>query len=140
VQLRIEGHDLPGRGVGNVHVGVQRRGRPDDLLDRQPGDADTVQWTFPVELVDGPAGREMRGPYVQGGPGQRFVYLSWGTVDDSGFAMFRRAKLWLTEVPADVLAEAEGKGSLVGRLGLTDPRGEPLCASVRPPAIIWTAG
>ncbi|GAA2628296.1 hypothetical protein GCM10010307_18070 [Streptomyces vastus] len=83
----------------------------------------------------------MKGPYVQGRPGGRFVYLSWGTVDGSGnFTMFRRAKLMLDAVPAKVLDAAERTGLLVGRLGLTDARGMTLCARVVPPAIIWTAG
>ena len=30
-------------------------------------------------------------------------------------------------------------GLLVGRLGLTDHKGNPLCAAVRPPAIEWVA-
>lgn len=72
--------------------------------------------------------------------GGRFVYLSWGTVDANGvFTMFRRAKLWLDGVAADILDEAVRGGLLVGRLGLTDDRGEPLCASVRPPLIAWSA-
>ena len=53
--------------------------------------------------------------------------------------MFRRAKLWLEAVPPDVLASAAERGVLVGRLGLTDGRGNPLCASVRPPLIEWSA-
>jgi hypothetical protein len=28
---------------------------------------------------------------------------------------------------------------LVGRLGLADPKGNPLCAAVRPPVIEWSA-
>ncbi|MFM9499380.1 DUF5990 family protein [Streptomyces galilaeus] len=31
-------------------------------------------------------------------------------------------------------------GLLVGRLGLTDAQGGPLCARVEPPHITWTAG
>jgi hypothetical protein len=30
-------------------------------------------------------------------------------------------------------------GLLVGRLGLTDRKGNPLCAAVRPPVIEWSA-
>jgi uncharacterized protein DUF5990 len=54
--------------------------------------------------------------------------------------MFRRAKLMLADVPGDVLAKAATKGVLVGRLGLTDAKGQPLCAAVRPPAIEWSVG
>ncbi|MGH3559093.1 MAG: DUF5990 family protein [Mycobacterium sp.] len=34
---------------------------------------------------------------------------------------------------------ATTSGLLVGRLGLTDAKGNPLCARVRPPQISWTA-
>ena len=53
--------------------------------------------------------------------------------------MFRRAKLMLDAMPAEVLDAAERTGLLVGRLGLTDARGGPLCARVVPPRIIWAA-
>jgi hypothetical protein len=54
--------------------------------------------------------------------------------------MFRRSKLMLADVPDDILAKAATKGVLVGRLGLTDAKGQPLCAAVRPPAIDWSVG
>jgi hypothetical protein len=60
--------------------------------------------------------------------------------DDDPFDMFRRAKLWLEAVPATVVEAAIASGVLVGRLGLTDPRGNPVCASIRPPLIEWCAG
>jgi Family of unknown function (DUF5990) len=46
----------------------------------------------------------------------------------------------LDGVPPTVLDEAGKSGLLVGRLGLTDPKGNPTCAAVRPPAIPWSAG
>jgi hypothetical protein len=54
--------------------------------------------------------------------------------------MFRRAKVMLDAVPADTLAAAAESGVLVGRLGLTDGKGQPLCAAVRPPVIEWSVG
>lgn len=138
MRIRIEAVDLPGRTCGggsheNVHVAVQRRDRPAELLDPQPGDAASASWELEV-------GADLKGPYVQGRPGGRFVYLSWGTVDAAGFTMFRRAKLMLDAVPAPVLEAAARGGLLVGRLGLTDACGEPLCARVVPPRITWSAG
>jgi hypothetical protein len=144
VRIRIEGHDLPGMactpGPGlsyqNVHIGVQRRGKPDDLLDLVPGDAATATWTLECTAD----GSDVKGTHIQGPPGGRFIYLSWGTVGRSGsFGMFRRAKLMLDAVPPDVLREALDHGVLVGRLGLTDRQGNPVCASVRPPTIEWSA-
>ncbi|MFE5922292.1 DUF5990 family protein [Streptomyces sp. NPDC056468] len=82
----------------------------------------------------------MKGPHVQGRPGARFIYLSWGTVDEFGaFTMFRRAKLMLDAVPDEILDASARTCLLVGRLGLTDARGGPLCARVVPPHITWTA-
>jgi hypothetical protein len=39
-----------------------------------------------------------------------------------------------------VLDAAVRQGTLVGRLGLTDGKGWPRCAAVRPPVIDWSAG
>jgi hypothetical protein len=86
-------------------------------------------------------GIDVQGPYIQGPPGARFIYLSWGTVDEAGtFTLFRRAKLWLDAIPPAVLERAADGGLLTGRLGLTDQKGNPLCAAVRPPLIEWSAG
>jgi hypothetical protein len=150
VQIRIEGSDLPGLSCGaspdrpdghqGVHVGVQRRNKPGELLNLTPGDAPSVTWTLDCTVGPSPAGLDLKGPYIQGPPGGRFIYLSWGTVEEPGsFDMFRRAKLWLTAIPEGVLTRAVEGGVLVGRLGLTDPKGHPLCASVRPPMIEWSA-
>jgi hypothetical protein len=96
-----------------------------------------VTWTIDCE-VNGP---DVRGPYIQGGPGDRFIYLNWGSVDGDGrMDMFRRAKLMLDGVPDSVLAKAAKSGLLVGRVGLTDVKGQPLCAAVRPPMIEWSVG
>jgi hypothetical protein len=149
VQLRIEASDLPGRtcgpgpgfpGYGNIHVGVQRRNQPGELLDLHPGDARSARWMLDCIAAATPAGLDVSGRYIQGRPGGRFVYLSWGVVDDAGgFAMFRRAKLMLDAVSAEVMAAAVRVGLLVARLRLTDAHGRPLCAQVRPPLIRWSA-
>jgi len=39
-----------------------------------------------------------------------------------------------------VLDQAIRGGLLIGRLGLTDAKGGPVCAAVRPPQIEWRAG
>ena len=120
-----------------MHVAVQRKKRPPELLDLQPADASEVTWTIDCEVT----GSDVRGPHIQGRPGDRFVYLNWGSVDGDGrMDMFRRAKLMLDGVPAKVLAQAAKTGLLIGRLGLTDAKGQPQCASVRPPLIDWSVG
>ena len=146
MQIRIEASDLPGRTCGpspdhpggyhNIHVAVQRRNRPDQLLDLVPGDARYATWTVDCTAILTPTGVDLRGPYIQGPPGGRFIHLSFGTVgDNKNFRVFRRAKLWLDGIPPGVLDNAQELGLLVGRLGLTDRKGNPLCAAVRPPTI-----
>jgi hypothetical protein len=58
--------------------------------------------------------------------------------DDDTFLLFRGAKLRLDAIdPAVVHAAAQPGKRLVGRLGLTDAKGHPRCASVHPPEIAW---
>jgi hypothetical protein len=137
VHVRIVGTDLPGATCGPaptasgryaaIHVGVQRVAEVVDLV---PGDPDVAVWSFDVGVRKG----RFAGPFVHGRGDERFVYLSWGELVDGSFTMFRRAKLQL-----DALDPTACDGHTVeGRLGLTDDKGHPLCASVRPPRITWT--
>lgn len=140
--IRIEAHGLPGRDSSNhrdIHVGVQRRGRSDDILDPVPADVVTAAWEFEVTAVPGLDGVDVRGPYVQGRPGGRFVYLSWGTFQEGTFSMFGRSKLLLSEVDATTLAAATASGMLVGQFGVLDERGRLRMAAVKPPAVTWSA-
>ena len=57
----IEATDLPG---GDVRVGVQRKGRPDEVLDPVPGGAAGATWTV-----------ECR---VRGDDSPPFVACRWG--------------------------------------------------------------
>lgn len=147
IQIRIEARDLPGRDVGpsadtpghrGVHVGVQRRG--EEVSDLCPGDAAAAVWTLEATVAPVQAGIDVTGPHIQGAPGERFIYLSWGTVDDTGtFTTFRRAKLMLDAIDPAVLHTARRHGRLTARLGLTGTDGRPLCAAIRPPLVDWSA-
>jgi Family of unknown function (DUF5990) len=148
VDVRIIGVDLPGRSWGdcrpgglvyeNVHVGVQRRS---EVVETFPSDVHEATWNLTIDAMSKDGKVDFRGPYVHGKRGDRFLYLSWGTIDeDGGFEMFRRAKLMLSAVDGAVIRAANRAGHrLVGTLGLTGGDGGPRCAAVRPPAIAWTA-
>ena len=127
MRLVIRGSHLPGRNCGSyadVHVGLQVGKEPQGLV---PGDAASAEWHTEVETT----GNDFRGPAVQGRRGERFVYLTWGTSDERGFTMFRRAKLMLAEVPRT-------SGEVVASVRLTDERGMPVCARLRAPAVVWS--
>ena len=148
LDLRIVGTDLPGRDwcdrrpdglqYDNVHVGVQRR---QEVVDPVPSDASIATWDLTIDTVPKDGAVDFRGPYVHGKPGDRFLYLSWGTVHDDGtFEMFRRAKLMLDAVDDEILRRAQRAGyRLAAKLALTGGDGGPRCAAVRPPGIEWTA-
>ncbi|HEX4243956.1 MAG TPA: DUF5990 family protein [Acidimicrobiales bacterium] len=150
MQIRIEGRDLPGSSCGpspdspggyrNIHVGVQRRNHRDELLGLVSAQASAASWTVDCNPVRSIKGIDLTGPFIQGPSGARFIYLSWGTVDGADvFTLFRRAKLWFDAIRPAVVDDAVDRGLLLGCLGLTDPKGHPLCAAVRPPVIEWSA-
>jgi hypothetical protein len=131
MHVRIEATALPGATYGQV--GVQR-GR--EVVDWMPADAATATWSFEVDVRRTPEGGvDLRGPYVQGRKGDRFVYLSWARPENGALTMYRRAKLMLDAVDLSALDDTD---ILDGRLGLTAQDGTPRCAAVRPPAIAWT--
>jgi hypothetical protein len=110
------------------------------VVELVPGDAAGARWEFDVTLKANEAGVDFGGPYVRGNSGDRHVGLAWGDVEDGAFHLFRGAKLRLDQVDAATLHDAaEADRCLLGRVGLTDAKGNPRCASVRPPTIVWSA-
>ena len=141
MRIVIEGHDLPGAefvsdGVPlhNVHVAVQIGKEPVGLV---RGDADRARWEIDVRTVVADGGVDVRGPAVHGKKGARFLYLTWGDVGArDSFAMFRRAKLMIGDIEPELFAAAARVGGvLVASLSLTDERGGPRCARVKPPVV-----
>ena len=143
VLLRIVAHTLPGTTCGPytaIRVGLPTKpGR--DPEETVPADLSEATFETRIQVGEKDGAAAFRGPGVNGPRGEKFVYLTWiGSRGGAAPAMFRRAKLRLDAVPAEILAEAVRSGVLVGRLGLTAGDGMPLCASVRPPVITWSAG
>ncbi len=88
MRLLIRGHRLPGLTCGsytNVHVGLQVRSEPVGLVS---ADAAAAEWVTEIHTEDG----DFRGPAVQGRRGERFVYLTWGTVAGDSFSGRSRAR------------------------------------------------
>lgn len=140
-QLRIVGRRLPGSswsGRHGIHVGIQRGN--EDVVGLVIGDAADAVFDIDLDIVLTPEGQpDFRGPYVHGRRGERFLYLSWGEVDDVGtFAMFRRLKLHLAPLVEQSTTETLlNARKIQAVLELTDTRGRPLAASVRPPWVTW---
>jgi hypothetical protein len=156
----IEGFDLPGltcqpepggQQHRNIHVALTgpSTDRPSLVvpdgrwlaIEPVPGDADSARWEMPVTVRRGEDGFDFGGPFVRGDRTDRHLGLAWGDVPGDGtLRLFRGAKLRLAEVDPRLVEEAVRPGfRLVARVRLTDPRGNPVCARVRPPAITWSA-
>ncbi len=99
-------------------MAIQGRKGSEDLLGVLGADAASAQWEIDGHVLRPLPDVDLRGPQIQGRPGSRFIYLSWGTVSaTAGFEIFRRAKLLLDAVPDHVMAAAIESGLLVDCLG-----------------------
>lgn len=148
MRIRIEAGELPGRechpgpdapdGYRNIRVGVQRRNAPDDVAEVVPGDASSAVWVIEASTKVTPDGIDITGPYIQGRPGRRFIYLSWLSDQGPGpLGMFRRGKIALEQIPPAVVEHGHQGGTIVVRVRLSDAKGNPVCATVGPPSVAW---
>jgi Family of unknown function (DUF5990) len=134
MRLTVRGRDLPGSTFGersNIHVGLQIRRDASGLV---PGHARAATWVTDVTVIEGPDGVDYRGEAVQGRRGERFLYLTWGTVEDEAFTMFRRAKVMLNDLPAALRSEP----AVVVHVPLTQGDGSPRCARVPANILTWS--
>ncbi len=148
MRVEIEGRDLPGarwctdpgrHDEQDIYVGIGSKGQGEQLV---AGSADSAHWSVEVTVVARDDGTvDFRGRLVDGPRGDRFIYLNWGTLGaDGAFSMFRRAKLGLSELDHALIERADRPGaSLRCVVNLTDDKGGPRCARVRPPDIAWHA-
>ncbi len=160
VAVLIDGYDLPGLtcrpepggpGHRNIHVALSGRvkdraalvvpGRPGLAIEPVPGNAESARWELQVTVRRDADGFDFTGPFVGGARDDRNLGLAWGDVPGDGtLRLFRGAKLRLVDVDPAVIEEALRPGHrLIARIRLTDPRGNPVCARVHPPALVWSA-
>jgi len=157
----IEGLELPGLSCHpdrdlnvhrNVHVALYGPGKdrpalvivpqhPLQAVEPVPGDAEAARWQLAITVRRDDEGYDFSGPFVRGARDDRNLGLVWGDVPGDGtLRLFRGAKLRLIDVPPGVIAEAMRPGhQLVARVRLTDAKGNPVCARLRPSHLAWSA-
>ena len=92
-----------------------------------------IVFDFTVEVTESSGTLRLRGPAVQGRPGQRFVYLRIGAYAGQVDAPAGwRAKISLEGITRKLIAAAEAKrsGVLEAQFAGTGPKGAPACATV----------
>lgn len=147
ITLRVLCENLPGTRFGNrigVRLGVQKN---QAVINDVPATKDASA-TFTVlldiaEKNEGEAPPRFLGPFAQGTPDARFLYLCWGERHDKAPLVwdgFRRAKLLLRSLSWEIVEKAlAAPGRVVeARVCATDHKGGPLCGSIPPDQVTWT--
>jgi hypothetical protein len=76
MKIRVEGYDLPGPSCGpspdspggyhNIHVGIRRRGKPDELLGLTAASEPAAGWAIDCQIAGPPDVPDLNGRYIQG--------------------------------------------------------------------------
>ena len=130
--------------VENPVPGVRmclQRGRA-DLVEPTGVTPSTLVFDFTVRIgaAKPGGGPVFLGPFTQGPPTGRFVYVNSGRrAGQAGSCWDRRAKIPLSQIPPRQIQDALSGGSarLEVRIGGRAPDGGPVCASVKLPTPGW---
>jgi hypothetical protein len=137
ITIEIVCTELPGAGPSSLHLGIQR-----DNAIIEAASADSKRIVFRPTLrarrnTDGSV--NFLGPFAQGPKAERFIYLNWATMNDRVPAvMVGRIKLHLNHITwAAVERAALSDKPLRVKLALTNAKGNPVMASLRPDVARW---
>jgi uncharacterized protein DUF5990 len=141
ITVEITCTDLPGSKWderGPVHLAIQKE---DQIENPQSADLARIRFS-PVLRVrkhtDGSA--NFLGPYAHGPRTGRFIYLVWAVMQGKApVAMAGRIKILLDHIAwSDVERAVAKKRPIKVTLGLTNEKGRPVFASVRPDRAKWS--
>lgn len=138
--IRLRCIDLPGRefdGKSNVRLGVQK-GKV--VIDDCLADGPEVIFSCPLRVErNGESGKpNFLGPYTQGTPTERFIYLCWGERIAGMWDGFGRVKVHLKELDWHSVEDAISTDKPIEAIiRMTDKKGAPIYASVKSENISW---
>lgn len=130
--------------VVNPPLGVRfavQRGRS-ELLEPSAEQSEEVQFDFSLRVGSPSPSNQVNfiGEFAQGTPADRFIYINSGTLAGQADSPWtRRAKLKLASIPPQVVESAlSTPGAVIeARVAGVMGDGGPVCASVKPQAVVW---
>jgi hypothetical protein len=137
ITIEIVCTELPGAGQSFLHLGIQR---DQVITEAAPADAKRIVFRPTLRaLRNGDGSVNFLGPFAQGPKSERFIYLNWATTNGKELtAMVGRIKLHLNHIKwAAVRKAAQGNKPIRVKLALTNAKGNPVMASLRPDAAQW---
>ena len=137
ITIEIVCDDLPPSGEGTLLLGIQR---DNEVIEAVSTDPKKVLFKPTLRARRNPDGSvNFLGPFAQGPKAERFVYLNWMTAKAGVLTgMMGRIKLHLNHIKwASVKKAAEASKPIRVKLALTNAKGKPVMASVRPDAANW---
>ncbi|MEZ4658938.1 MAG: DUF5990 family protein [Caldilineaceae bacterium] len=140
VKIRLRCIELPGRAIADrnaVRLGLQKGKEViDDVL--AEGDEIAFSCSFRVERNAATGMPNFLGPYAQGAPKERFIYLCWGERKGGVWDGFGRVKVHLKDLEWSAVEKAIAIGNPIeATIKMRDKKGGPLYASVKKENIIW---
>ncbi len=140
ITIQLHCQALPGAafaGRENVRLGIQRGKMVVDDVSAAV-DAVTFACQLRVERNAETGKPNFLGPYAQGKPAERFLYLCWGERRAEAWDGIGRVKIHLSALSWAAVATAIAGGTPIEALiTMTDATGKPIYASVRKENITW---
>ena len=140
IVIEIVCRKLPGEewdGQSTLHLGIQR---DDEILELASAGATRIEFRAVLRArrnTDGST--NFLGAFAHGPRNERFIYLIWAIVQGKQLVrMVGRVKLHLNHIKWTSVEKAASRKKLIRvTLALTNAKGKPVMASVRPDVAKW---
>jgi hypothetical protein len=137
ITIEIVCTELPGMGRDLLHLGIQHG---TEIIEAAPAVSKRIVFRPTLRAQRNADGSvNFLGPFAQGPKEERFIYLNWVTTDGKApTAMVGRIKLQLNHIKWTAVAKAaQGDEPIRVKLALTNAKGNPVMASIRPDVAKW---
>ncbi len=140
VKIQIFCQNLPGSQFEertSVRLGIQKG---TVVIEDVAGDRQSASFIVPLTVsTNSKTGKpNFLGPFAQGTPDERFIYLCWGERHNGTWDGFRRAKIHLSHLSYEAIDKAMESGQAIKVVvNMTNDKGGPLCASIKGDKIKW---